>query len=1139
MDDPPPPYSSTLPQVRDDYSRYYSQSSESHEPNPDETSPKRTGSHSVPKDGHLSTDTEKLLDDYAANKCRENRAVCVQDTRLIAKHVTKSPSGNHAAQVDGKRQRTGISPSHDHSGRNAIADSEDEDMLARLETQSDADFEGIEVGSTQRGHEQEALGRSSSPKSKHTTAENACEPLAELPLTEHNRNGKTDFPACRPHTTSSFKCLENVQSANPAPNSVTDLIIHDLLPMEFSDSDPSITMFSLWSAFDFQNELDRLSSELRTSSETIVAAFIDTGTKSPALYEMSQQLRLRVQAFKSLIEARQKHGQVSERKRELKRQLVATVEEGRELDSADFAENRAVTENLRETEAKIKSLIEQAGLDVYSCSAGTFNGKMDCTAVAVQSTQLPQSHNDAKLHTVMDSGIAYTQFVRQTQSTPPWIKGPTLTSQPSGPLHQYSSYKSRVTPVALPGGRNDFSAYPEPPKMEFKLPAPSKAHQRLRATAEHNLEPGEKLPTTPQGTRHGNSYEKERSRLDDQAQDFYEDDFDDEEALYSTVMGSPPARMQPDDEDYEAEEYDDHMLDIVVDMEHQQPLPLHSISTRPKDILAESSGNLMRNAGVKGYGASQKAQMPPPIVSDKAGFQYAWSSDVKATMRRVFHLQGFRPNQLDAINATLDGKDVFVLMPTGGGKSLCYQLPAIIKSGRTRGVTIVISPLLSLMEDQTSHLKKLGVQANFINSEVSSKERQLVMDSLRGPNPDQFIQLLYVTPEMLSKSQNLINALTSLHSRKRLARIVIDEAHCVSQWGHDFRPDYKALGEVRQQFHGVPVMALTATATANVKVDVMHNLNIERCAVFTQSFNRPGLTYEVCPKGKGKDVLDSIAKTINGKYRNQCGIVYCLSRKKCEDVATKLKTEHGIQACHYHAGMKSAQKTEVQREWQAGKVHVIVATIAFGMGIDKPDVRFVIHHSIPKSLEGYYQETGRAGRDGKRSGCYLYYGFQDFIVLKRMIEEGEGSLEQRNRQISMLKMVIQFCENKSDCRRAQVLNYFSEPFQKEDCNATCDNCNSNSIFEAHDFTDYAVSALNLVKQIHKDKVTLLQCVDLFRGGKLKRTKYQNLNEYGIGEDLDRNEAERLFHRLIAEDALKEENLVNKAGFATQYLHVSL
>jgi len=472
---------------------------------------------------------------------------------------------------------------------------------------------------------------------------------------------------------------------------------------------------------------------------------------------------------------------------------------------------------------------------------------------------------------------------------------------------------------------------------------------------------------------------------------------------------------------------------------------------------------------------------------------------------------------------------------------LCYQLPAIVQSGKTRGVTIVISPLLSLMSDQVDHLKKLHIQAFLLNGEKAKEERNLVYNALREPYPDQFIQVLYITPEMISKSEALLSILAGLHRKKKLARIVVDEAHCVSQWGHDFRPDYKTIVKVRERFPGVPFIALTATATETVKADCIHNLGMEGCEEYKQSFNRPNLYYEIRPKkGKGvaAEVLESMSDLILKDYKDQTGIIYTLSRKGCEDLAEKLRNK-GIKAHHFHASMEPEEKNAVQREWQAGKWQVVVATIAFGMGIDKPDVRFVIHHTLPKSLEGYYQETGRAGRDGKPSGCYLYYGYQDTAVLKRFIDESEGSEEVKERQREMLKRMVQFCENRSDCRRADILAYFGEAFMKEECNHSCDNCNSDSVFEAIDVTSQAQAALKIVKHLQRVNVTLLHVIDILRGmgsAKIKAQNHHLIEGYGCASNLPRGEVERLFIRLLMENALAEYNVV-KSGFAKQYIHV--
>ena len=681
-----------------------------------------------------------------------------------------------------------------------------------------------------------------------------------------------------------------------------------------------------------------------------------------------------------------------------------------------------------------------------------------------------------------------------------------------------------------------------PARYEPNVPSSSKVLQTQMSNRNPQPPPMDHRATT--GNMETYFSQQQKAKLP-KSNHTYDDDFqdlDDEEefmaanqALFTNKMGTPPDPVNyHDNDDFGIGEDDDGMLEFAQDFEDNGFAEMRS-RNQSRSVFSERSPNRADRAT-----KMKPAKPPKNSVDDLEGrlFSFAWSNEVKATLKERFKLRGFRENQLEAINATLGGKDAFVLMPTGGGKSLCYQLPALVRSGKTRGVTIVVSPLLSLMEDQVQHLRNLNIQAFLINSETDAAERGAILDALEERNAQDFIQLLYVTPEMLSKSQRIIKAFDSLYRRQQLARLVIDEAHCVSQWGHDFRPDYKLIGDVRKNYPRVPVIALTATATENVKVDVIHNLNIKGCDVFTRSFNRANLYYEVRAKGKAKDDLTSIAKLIKEKHKEQTGIIYCLSRQNCEDFAKMLSGDHGVKAHHYHAGMDSAQKKEVQRKWQAGEYKVIVATIAFGMGIDKANVRFVVHHSVPKSLEGYYQETGRAGRDGKRSSCYLYYGYQDAGKLRRMIDQGEGSWEQKERQNQMLQKMVQYCENRSDCRRVQVLAYFSEAFHRDACEGQCDNCNSSSNFEMHDFTEYARQAVEIVSQIHQNKVTILQCMDVFRGHKSKKVKdahWDELDQFGAGSDVDREDAERLFYRLLSENAFREVNEMNRAGFATAYV----
>jgi bloom syndrome protein len=594
---------------------------------------------------------------------------------------------------------------------------------------------------------------------------------------------------------------------------------------------------------------------------------------------------------------------------------------------------------------------------------------------------------------------------------------------------------------------------------------------------------------------------------------------------------SPPqaTHRRPSDEFSDFSD-DEEILAFAQDYETRQS---HApISQDFRKVFSETTGN----AGAVAKPRASSKELLPSVAPESIPaelMKHPWSAEVQRMLKYRFRMKGFRHNQLEAINATLGGKDAFVLMPTGGGKSLCYQLPAVIKTGKTQGITIVVSPLLSLMQDQVDHMKALGIQAVAFHGEYSAEYKRQVMTAFEERSPEDYIELLYVTPEMVSKNTTFNNGMRTLHHTGKLARIVIDEAHCVSQWGHDFRPDYKTLGKVRQRYPGVPVMALTATATQNVIVDVRHNLGMDNCQTFSQSFNRPNLHYEVRGKTTNAKCMDEIASLIKSKYANQSGIVYTVSRRNAERVAESL-SDQGITAMHYHAGIDPQEKVEVQTSWQQGQVKIVVATIAFGMGIDKPDVRFVIHHGLPKTLEGYYQETGRAGRDGDPSDCILFYGKQDIRILKKLIADGEGNNEQKERQMSMLNRVTAFCDNKSDCRRVEILRYFGEDFSAAQCRKTCDNCKAGLIFEQREFSEYAIAAIRVVQA--QRRITAVQCADILMGRKYPPYEARRSDDwYGMAKSLKKHELIRVLDKLLAEKAFHENNQVGNHGMAIQYL----
>ncbi|XP_039292591.1 Bloom syndrome protein homolog [Nilaparvata lugens] len=531
-------------------------------------------------------------------------------------------------------------------------------------------------------------------------------------------------------------------------------------------------------------------------------------------------------------------------------------------------------------------------------------------------------------------------------------------------------------------------------------------------------------------------------------------------------------------------------------------------------------------------------------AKDFKGLKYPHSKEMFKVFRETFGLHSFRPNQMEAMNASLLGHDVFILMPTGGGKSVCYQLPALL----TPGVAIVISPLISLIHDQVQKLKSLDIPAQFMSGSMNLGDLDRIFTDLHRSKPE--LKILFVTPERVMASNKLQDAFTSLHNRNLLSRFVIDEAHCVSQWGHDFRPDYKQLSLLRQRFGGVPIMALTATATVRVRHDVMHQLQMKDTKWFISSFDRPNLKYQIMPKTGNATLMREIVEWIKAKYPRHSGIVYCFSRRETEQVAEALK-KAGIRSCSYHAGLTDSQRTRAQTDWISDRVKVVCATIAFGMGIDKPDVRFVIHFTLPKSLEGYYQEAGRAGRDGETSTCLLFYSFHDMFRLKSMIEKEKYSNTANRNSIEIhlqnLWTIVRFCEDKKHCRRYLQLKYFDEHYDRQQCIAnvatTCDNCLEKDNFRMLDVTKECKALFKGLKELlqkTRSNITINHLVAVLKGNKIKKIiecGHDKLPIHNMLSSWNKMELDRLIHKLVLEGYLEDFLVATRDEIINSYIRL--
>ncbi|MFJ6930099.1 DNA helicase RecQ [Streptomyces nigra] len=496
------------------------------------------------------------------------------------------------------------------------------------------------------------------------------------------------------------------------------------------------------------------------------------------------------------------------------------------------------------------------------------------------------------------------------------------------------------------------------------------------------------------------------------------------------------------------------------------------------------------------------SEMPAVTEADRTG-----DSEALAALHRVFGYDSFRGEQEAVIDHVVAGGDAVVLMPTGGGKSLCYQIPSLVRPG----TGVVVSPLIALMQDQVDALRALGVRAGFINSTQDFDERRVMEAQYAAGELD----LLYLAPERLR-----LDATLDLLSRGKISVFAIDEAHCVSQWGHDFRPDYLSLSLLGERWPDVPRIALTATATRATHQEITQRLGMPDARHFVASFDRPNIQYRIVPKADPKKQLLSFLRE---EHTGDAGIVYCLSRKSVEATAEFL-SRNGIEAVPYHAGLDAATRAAHQSRFLREEGLVVVATIAFGMGIDKPDVRFVAHLDLPKSVEGYYQETGRAGRDGLPSTAWMAYGLNDVIQQRKMIQLGEGDEAFRRRAAAHLDSMLALCET-VQCRRGQLLAYFGQDPEAGAC-GNCDTCLTPP--ETWDGTVAAQKVLSAIVRLQRErgqKFGALQIVDILLGrrtAKVIQFDHDQLSVFGIGEELTEGEWRGVIRQLLAQGLLAVE-----------------
>ena len=508
---------------------------------------------------------------------------------------------------------------------------------------------------------------------------------------------------------------------------------------------------------------------------------------------------------------------------------------------------------------------------------------------------------------------------------------------------------------------------------------------------------------------------------------------------------------------------------------------------------------------------------------------FPWDADVNSINLQYFGYHKFRPNQREIINANLSDHDIFVCMPTGGGKSLTFQIPAILNYG----VTLVVMPLLSLIQDQTTYLRSLGVNVLFLNT-MGTKRFFTKFDELFYPtNSDNLCKMIFLTPEKIAQSTKTMNYLKQLYDNNLLRRCVIDECHCVCQWGNEFRADYLNLKTLRTHFPNLPILAVTATAPNKIREDVINQLNMCNTIFFRSSYNRTNLDIEIRNKSEYKNekgVIDNIATFINSNYPHSTGLIYCSSRNKCEHVCDILKSKYKMNVAYYHAQMSESKKNEVQNKWKNDQIKLIVATVAFGMGINKADVRYVIHYSMPKSFEGYYQEIGRAGRDNEKSHCILYYSYHDRKCQEFLITKTNLKHTMITHTLRQLTEMIDFCEETCECRRVIALKYFDEVFDRKNCNRMCDNCKKNISCEARNVINECVVVVEFINNCTCENIEITLCysVDYLRGKAMKKEKALPKKDTNKGklDKVSKGDLQKIIRKLIIWGYIDEELVVN-------------